>query len=188
LRDPERRHLAPSRRRRRRLHVLHDDAARSPTARGLHVRERFKSVPLAWPKLWKHHGAKAATDRSNEGARDMRNEPCARAYGGTIGIEWFFPKILETINDEPGVYDIADRLDLRPATGTSGKLVSGAVSRMLDQGHRAIDVPGRLQGRLWNGETGYPSRDYFGAVHRKMADVMSKMPGTLKSPGIRAAC
>ncbi len=26
-------------------------------------------------------------------------------YGGTIGLEWFFPKILETIEHAPAVYD-----------------------------------------------------------------------------------
>src|ERR1044072_290003 len=35
--------------------------------------ERFAREPLAWPKLWKHHGAQAQTDRINQVARE-RNE------------------------------------------------------------------------------------------------------------------
>ena len=35
--------------------------------------EAFRNVPLAWPKLWKHHGAKAETQRINDIARE-RNE------------------------------------------------------------------------------------------------------------------
>ena len=57
----------------------------------------FHAVPLAWPKLWKHHGAKAETDRINQVARE-RNEPWLARYGGTIGLEWFFPKVLETLD------------------------------------------------------------------------------------------
>ena len=48
--------------------------------------EPFGSAPLAWPKLWKHHGAKAETDRINEVARE-REEPWLDRYGGTIGLE-----------------------------------------------------------------------------------------------------
>jgi L-ribulokinase len=47
--------------------------------------ERFRGVPLAWPRLWKHHGAKAETDRINEVAR-ARSEPWLARYGGVIGI------------------------------------------------------------------------------------------------------
>src|SRR5207249_538115 len=59
--------------------------------------EKFQNEPLAWPKLWKHHGAKAETDRMNAIARE-RQEPWLARYGGAIGLEWFFPKILETLN------------------------------------------------------------------------------------------
>ena len=58
--------------------------------------ELFKNVPLAWPKLWKHHGAIVQTERLNRVAK-QRNESFLRRYGGTIGLEWFFPKVLETI-------------------------------------------------------------------------------------------
>src|SRR5688572_27628407 len=32
--------------------------------------EKWKNTPLAWPKLWKHHGAKAATETINAVARE----------------------------------------------------------------------------------------------------------------------
>src|SRR5207302_3975548 len=43
--------------------------------------EPFQTVPLAWPKLWKHHGAKTQTDRINAVARE-RKEPWLQRYGG----------------------------------------------------------------------------------------------------------
>lgn len=145
--------------------------------------ERFSRVPLAWPKLWKHHAAKAATDRINAVARE-RGETWLQRYGGTIGIEWFFPKILETLEEEPGVYDITD-VWIEAGDWYVWQLVSGpfpncstdAIARSTCQaGYKA----------QWNAKEGYPSADYFAAVHPKLADVMSKMPGTLKSPGTPA--
>ncbi|MFN9911791.1 MAG: ribulokinase, partial [Pirellulaceae bacterium] len=54
------------------------------------------------PKLWKHHGAQSQADRITHLAR-MRGEPLLERYGGVIGLEWFFPKILETIESAPAV-------------------------------------------------------------------------------------
>ena len=35
--------------------------------------------------------------------RERRDESCLKRYGGTIGLEWFFPKLLETIEGAPQV-------------------------------------------------------------------------------------
>jgi L-ribulokinase len=146
--------------------------------------ERFTRVPLAYPKLWKHHGAKAETDRINQLARE-RNEPWLPRYGGTIGLEWFFPKVLETLNHEPGVYDAAD-VWLEAGDWFVWQLTSGPfpdcspdklVRSTCQAGYKA----------QWNAQTGYPSKEFFGALHPKMADVVEKkMPGILRSPGIHA--
>ena len=39
-----------------------------------------------------------------------RDEPFLTRYGGQIGLEWFFPKMLETIEKAPEVADGALRL------------------------------------------------------------------------------
>ena len=57
---------------------------------------------LAWPKLWKHHGAHEQADRLTRAAAAQRREPWLARYGGTIGVEWFFPKVLETLQNAPG--------------------------------------------------------------------------------------
>jgi L-ribulokinase len=146
--------------------------------------ERFGSVPLAYPKLWKHHGAKAETDRINEVAR-QRNEPWLARYGGTIGIEWFFPKVLETLNHEPGVYDAAD-VWLEGGDWLVWQLVDGPFPDCSPQNLVRSTCQAGYKA-MWNAHTGFPSRDYFAAVHPKMADVVgAKMPGTLRSPGVAA--
>ena len=144
----------------------------------------FADVPLAWPKLWKHHGAKAETDRINEVAR-QRKEPWLARYGGTIGLEWFFPKVLETLNGAPAAYDAAgvwieagDWLVWQLVSGPFPKSSAGDIVRSTCQaGYKA----------MWNGKTGYPPNAYFAAVHPKLGDVVSRrMPGTLLAPGQKA--
>ena len=144
----------------------------------------FKSVPLAWPKLWKHHGAKDATDRINLVARE-RNEPWLARYGGIIGLEWFFPKVLETLAEAPRVYEAAD-VWIEAGDWLVWQLVDGPfpgcnaanVARSTCQaGYKA----------MWNAKTGYPPAEYFAAVHPGMADVVTwRMPGTLVAPGNKA--
>ena len=146
--------------------------------------DRFKDVPLAWPKLWKHHGAKAETDRINQIARE-RNEPWLARYGGTIGLEWFFPKILETLNHAPEVYE-ATEIWIEAGDWLVWQLTGGPfpdcsrdrlVRSTCQAGYKA----------MWNAQVGYPSRDYFAAVHPKLATVVEdKLPGAHRSPGREA--
>ena len=145
---------------------------------------RFTKIPLAWPRLWKHHGAKAETDRINLVARERGEEWLAR-YGGVIGLEWFFPKVLETLNHEPDAYHAAE-VWLEAGDWLVWQLIDGPFlkcnSRRLirsscQAGYKA----------MWNARTGYPNEDYFAAVHPAMKDVVAaKMPGTLMAPGQRA--
>ena len=137
--------------------------------------ERFAGEKYAWPKLWKHHGAKAETEKVNAVAQ-ARNEAWLPRYGGTIGLEWFFPKTLETLNHAPKVYAAAE-VWLEAGDWYVWQLVGAGseVPRSTCQaGYKA----------QWNAETGFPSREYFAALNPKMADVVSaKMPGTLVPPG-----
>jgi L-ribulokinase len=139
----------------------------------------FAGEPHAWPKLWKHHGAKSQTDRLNAVARD-RDEPFLRRYGGIIGLEWFFPKILEVIERAPEVASAAE-VWLEAGDWLVWHLVGG----------EAADLPrstcqAGYKG-LWNADDGFPSPEYLEAVHPELAVVLAeKMPGRLVAPG-RAA-
>lgn len=143
--------------------------------------DRFKNTPLAWPRLWKHHGAKAETDRINRIARE-RDERWLARYGGTIGLEWFFPKILETLNHAPGVYD-ATEIWIEAGDWLVWQLISGPfphcraesiVRSTCQAGYKA----------MWNPRTGYPSSDYFKALHPALENVVeTRLPGASRSPG-----
>lgn len=141
--------------------------------------DSFRQSALAWPKLWKHHGAMTQTAVMNEVAT-QRDESFLKRYGGTIGLEWFFPKILETIEDAPDVAAAAE-IWLEAGDWFVWQLVGGpakTIARSTCQaGYKA----------MWSAEEGYPSQDYFRAVSSKLAAAVENcLPGVMRSPGERA--
>jgi L-ribulokinase len=143
--------------------------------------EHFKGVPLAWPKLWKHHGAVAETDEINAIAR-ARNEPWLARYGGVIGLEWFFPKVLETLRHAPQVHEHAD-VWLEAGDWFVWQLVDGPYPRCAPERLTRSTCQAGYKA-CWNSHSGYPSHAFFAAVDPALADVVQrKMPGTHRSPG-----
>ncbi len=141
--------------------------------------DKFASVPLAWPKLWKHHGAIEQTERLNQVARS-RGESFLHRYGGTIGLEWFFPKLLETIERAPEVAASAE-VWLEAGDWLVWQLVGGPAEKLVrstcQAGYKA----------MWSASEGFPSLDYFDAVHPLLADaVTTRLPGIMRAPGERA--
>jgi L-ribulokinase len=145
---------------------------------------RFANVPLAWPKLWKHHGASRETDRLNHIARE-RKEKWLNQYGGVIGIEWFWPKVYETLAGAPDVHRAAD-VWIEAGDWVIWQLATGPFPRcQTSQLIRSTCQAGYKA--LWNRKTGYPSPEFFAAVNPKLKNVVAdKMPGTLLAPGQRA--
>jgi L-ribulokinase len=143
------------------------------------VDARWAAKKLAWPKLWKHHGAKSQTDRFNAIAR-QRKEPWLARYGGTIGLEWFFPKILETLEHAPEVYD-ATAVWLEAGDWLVWQLVGGDAAKL----PRSTCQAG-YKG-LWHSRDGFPSSEFFREVHPRLATVVAdKMPGRFLAPGQQA--
>lgn len=136
----------------------------------------FRKEPFAWPKLWKHHGAQAQTDRINQVAQARKEKFLAR-YGGVIGLEWFFPKMLETLEKAPSVYEACD-VWLEAGDWFVWQLVGGPASTL----PRSTCQAG-YKG-MWNAHDGYPSEAFLKAVHPGLKNVVKeKMPGRLLAPG-----
>ncbi len=138
--------------------------------------DQYAAEKFAWPKLWKHHGAEKQTDRINQLAR-QRNEPWLDRYGGIIGLEWFFPKMLETLEAAPEVYEATD-VWLEAGDWFVWQLV----------GCDAADLPRSTcqagYKAMWHRTDGYPSSDFFAALNPKLENVVAeKMPGRMLSPG-----
>lgn len=70
-------------------------------------RKEFENNPMAYAKLWKHHGAQKQADYITEMA-EKRGEKWLSAYGGKLSSEWLLPKILETVEKAPEVFENAD--------------------------------------------------------------------------------
>ena len=128
--------------------------------------EKFAGDPHAYAKLWKHHGPVAQAQKFDRMAKE-RNEPWLVNCGGTVSSEWLFPKILETIEEAPEVfeathrfYEAADWLCLL----MTGKEVHNPCMAGLKS--------------CWDRQSGYPSRDYFRAVDPRLENVV----GTKVSP------
>lgn len=132
--------------------------------------------PMAWPKLWKHHSARSQTERINRQAHERR-ERFLEQYGGIIGLEWFFPKLLETLEEAPEIYEAAD-VWLEAGDWIVWQLVGCAADEMA----RSTCQAG-YKG-MWTSLDGFPSKPFLRSVHPGLVDVVrDKMPGRMKAPG-----
>jgi len=139
------------------------------------LKDQFKANPHAWVKLWKHHSAQPEADRVTEVAAE-RNEPFLARYGGKISSEWFFPKTLEILNDAPEIYDVAARI-LEGGDWITLKLTGRDIRNATAAGYKA----------LWEKRTGFPSREFFKAVHPRLENVIEeKMSADIRAPSSRA--
>jgi L-ribulokinase len=135
----------------------------------------YHDNPHAWVKLWKHHAAQPEANRVNEVARE-RGETWLSRYGGKISSEWFFPKVLQILNDAPEIYDAADRM-IEATDWIVWQLTGVETRNACTAGYKAI----------WHARDGFPSPDYFAALHPHMRNVIAdKMSTHMMNLGQRA--
>ena len=79
--------------------VLPVDAQGTP----LCLTDRFRDTPHAWVMMWKHHAAQEQARRMTRIAEERR-EPWLPLYGGKVNAEWYFPKLLQVLEEAPEVY------------------------------------------------------------------------------------
>lgn len=136
--------------------------------------DRFRDNPHAWVKLWKHHASQPEADRINQLAVE-RNERFMRRYS-RISSEWMFPKILEILNDSPEVYEAAERI-LEAGDWIVWMLTGEEVRSACNAGYKA----------MWSPDEGYPSKEFFKALHPMMENVAEeKLSAPVLPPGRRA--
>jgi L-ribulokinase len=136
---------------------------------------QYRDNPHAWVKLWKHHAAQPEADRVNQVARE-RHESWLARYGGKISSEWFFPKVLQILNEAPEIYAAADRM-LEAADWIVWQLTGVETRNSCTAGYKAI----------WSKRDGFPSPDFFAALHPAMRHVVrEKMSEKIVPLGARA--
>lgn len=136
---------------------------------------QYRDNPHAWVKLWKHHAAQPEANYLNQVAAE-RGEPWLSRYGGKISSEWFFPKSLQILNEAPEIYEAADRL-IEAADWIVWQLTGVETRNSCTAGYKAI----------WSKEDGFPSPDFFAALHPRMRNIVKeKMKEEILPLGARA--
>ena len=132
----------------------------------------YRTAPHAWPKLWKHHGAIPQAAKMTAIARE-RDESFLARYGGSIGEEWLFPKILEVIEHAPEIAGAAQHW-IEAGDWVVWQLVEGAPVRSTCQaGYKG----------LWSARDGGPTDDFLAAVHPDLPTAARKIPAITIAPG-----
>jgi len=142
--------------------------------------KKWRANPHAWVKLWKHHAAQPEANFINE-IGHKGNEPFLAAYGGKYSSEWFFSKLLETVNHAPEVYDAAHRF-IEAGDWIVWQLCGEEKRCSSAAGFKAMCVYPDGKGG-WT----YPSPDFFLTLHPKLENVVAeKLSGQLYPLGTRA--
>lgn len=118
--------------------------------------ESYRSQPHAYVKLWKHHAAQKYANLLNQIARE-RGEAFLRCYGGKISSEWQIPKIWQMAEEAPEIYDQSDII-LEAGDWIVWQLTGRYTRSSCASGYKA----------LWHKENGYPSPEFFKALHPKL--------------------
>jgi L-ribulokinase len=126
------------------------------------MKSEWRDNPYAWVKIWKHHAAQPEANQLNEIAR-QRGEKWLPRYGGKISSEWLIPKIWETLNKAPEVYEAADRY-MEAADWIVLQLTGEEKRNSCTAGYKAI----------WNKREGYPSDDFFAALDPRLRNVVDE--------------
>jgi L-ribulokinase len=126
------------------------------------MKPEWRDNPYAWVKIWKHHAAQPEANRLNEIAHE-RGEGWLPRYGGKISSEWLFPKIWETLNKAPEVYEAADRY-LEGADWIVLQLTGEERRNSCTAGYKAI----------WHKREGYPNDDFFAALDPRLRNVVDE--------------
>ncbi len=122
--------------------------------------DKFKGNKHAYVKLWKHHAAQSYANRLNEIARE-RKEKWIDNYGGKISSEWAFPKIWQTLDEAPEIYDAADFF-IEATDWVVWQLCGKQTRNSCTAGYKA----------MYNKAGGYPSKEFFKALDPRLENVI----------------
>jgi len=117
----------------------------------------YEDEPHAYIKLWKHHAAQDQANRITEIAK-RRGETFLSRYGGKVSSEWFFPKILQILEEKPEIYDAADTF-VEAVDWVIWRLTGKLTRNSCCAGYKAF----------WHKKDGFPGADFFAELHPRLA-------------------
>ncbi len=116
----------------------------------------FKSEPNAYVKLWKHHAAQDKANIINEKA-DKTGQQWIKRYGGKVSGEWQLPKVWQTLDEAPQIYDEADYF-VEAADWVTWQLCGVLTKNTCCAGYKG----------LWHHKDGYPSKEFLKALDPRL--------------------
>lgn len=137
--------------------------------------KEYENTPHAYIKLWKHHAAQDKANKLNQIAQE-RGEDFLKRYGGKISSEWLFPKIWQTLDEAPEIYDAADYF-IEAADWVVWQLTGKQTRNACTAGYKG----------MWHKRLGYPSNEFFKALDPRLEHVVEEKLNCPVSPlGVKA--
>ena len=130
------------------------------------MKDKWKSNPHSWVKLWKHHAAEPYANRLKDIALE-RQEKFIHRYGGKISSEWMLPKIWQVLEEAPKIYEATDRF-IEAGDWLVLQLTGKERRSSCNAGYKAI----------WDKKEGYPSPEFFAALHPQLKNVVEEKLST----------
>lgn len=137
--------------------------------------KKYEDNPHAYVKLWKHHAAQDKAHKMNEIA-EKKDEKWLARYGGKTSSEWMFAKLWQILDESPELYGETDFF-IEAADWIVWQLTGVQKRSACTAGYKA----------MWHKKDGYPSRDFFAALDKRLANVVEEKLSTDVAPlGTRA--
>jgi len=130
------------------------------------MKDKWKSNPHSWVKLWKHHAAEPYANRLKDIAL-KRQEKFIHRYGDKISSEWMLPKIWQVLEEAPEIYKATDRF-IEAGDWLVLQLTGKERRSSCNAGYKAI----------WDKKEGYPSPEFFAALHPRLKNVVGEKLST----------
>ena len=121
------------------------------------LKQEWENDPHAWVKLWKHHGTQSYAEKMEAKAIE-RQEPFLKHYGGKVSPAWLFPRLFETVTEDPALYHAAFKFI------EAGDWI---VYRLCGEEKRSLGMAGYKA--FWSKQTGYPSEEFLASLHPELA-------------------
>ena len=137
--------------------------------------EKWSRNPHSWVKLWKHHGAQEEATRLTELAIEREAKWLSR-YGNKVSSEWALPKIWETLNQAPEVFE-ATHVFLEAADWLVAKMTGSLLRNSCGAGYKG----------LWDKREGYLSKEFLKLLDPRLENLYeTKLKGPVAQVGTKA--
>lgn len=134
---------------------------------------RYRNDPHSWLKMWKHHSTQSQADRFNAAAR-AGDAPCLKSCGGMVSPEWYFPKVLETLEKSPAVSEAS------PYYVELGDWIYYLLTGEKKRSSLLAAVHAQ-----WDAELGYPADGLLKSLHPQLPALMEKNREIPVAPNFR---